>query len=158
MLLTFFLVVVVAPVVELGVFLEVASIIGIWPAVLLQLALSGLGVWVVKRAGTAALRRSRATLSRGEIPTAEVGDGLLHLFAGVLLVVPGFVTAALGLLLLVPPVRSFVRARFVKRWMVGRRVPPFLRTRRVIDVEWIGDVTPRPTRPVASLDPGPTGE
>lgn len=156
MLLTFFLVFVVTPVVELGVFLEVASIIGVWPAVALQLALSAFGVWVVKRAGTTALRRTRATFARGDVPTAEVGDGLLHLFAGVLLVVPGFLTAALGLLLLVAPVRSFVRGRFVKRWTAGRSVPGFLRTRRVIDVEWVGDVTPRPARPVASLEPGPT--
>lgn len=156
--MTLFLVFIVAPVVELGVFLWVASLIGIWPAVALQLALSLLGVWVLKRAGTAAFRRTRATMSRGEVPTAEVGDGLLHLLAGVLLLVPGFVTAAIGLLLLVPPVRAFIRRRFVKQWMVGRRVPGFLRTRSVIDVEWVGDVTPRsgPGSSRAPIEIGPT--
>lgn len=155
MLVTFFVVFVVAPVVELGVFLEVASIIGVWPAVLLQLALCALGVWVVKRAGAVALRRTRAMWGRGEIPTAEVGDGLLMFLAGVLLVVPGFVTAALGLMLLVPPVRAFVRRRVVRRWMEGRRVPSFVRSRRVVDVQWVGDVTPPHRSGPEPLELGP---
>jgi UPF0716 family protein affecting phage T7 exclusion len=60
--------------------------------------------------------------------------------------VPGFVTDAFGLLLLVPPVRAFVRNRLIARWRKralagtgGRGV--------VVDVEYLGDVTPRPPRP-----------
>ena len=43
--------------------------------VLAQLVLSALGLWVLKRAGTTAVRRARATVARGEIPSAEFGDG-----------------------------------------------------------------------------------
>lgn len=143
MLVALFLVFVVAPLVELVVFLQVADLIGVWPAMFAVLAFSGLGVWVVKRAGVNGVRRARAAFGRGEVPTVEVADGLLTVFAGVLLVVPGFVTDLLALLLLVPVVRSLVRRRFVRDWMVGRRVPAFVRSRSVVDVEWIGDVTPR---------------
>ena len=143
MVLTLFVVFVVAPVIELGVFLEVASLIGVWPAVLLVLAFSALGVVVVRRAGARAWRRTRDAWSRGQIPSAEMGDGFLLGLAGLLLILPGFLTDVLGLLLLVPPIRAFVRRRFVKRWMEGRSVPTFLRSRSVVDVQWIGDVTPR---------------
>lgn len=155
MLVALFLVFVVAPVVELAVFLQVAQWIGVWPAVLAVLVLSVLGVWVVKRAGVAGVRRTRATLQRGEIPTVEVADGLLVVFAGVLLIVPGFITDVVALLLLVPAVRSLVRRRFVRDWMVGRRVPTFVRDRSVVDVAWIGDVTPptRDGRPPIELGP-----
>ena len=153
MVLALFVLFVIAPVIELGVFLQVAGIVGIWPAVLAQLVLSALGLWVLKRAGTTAVRRARATVARGEIPSAEFGDGALHLLAGVLLVLPGFVTGLLGLLLLAPPVRNVVRRRFVRQWMVGRRIPDFVRSRSVVDVEWVGDVTPRgaPSTPPRSI-------
>ena len=132
MVLALFVLFVIAPVIELGVFLQVAGIIGIWPAVLAQLVLSALGLWVLKRAGTTAVRRARA---------------------GVLLVLPGFVTGLLGLRLLAPPVRNVVRRRFVRQWMVGRRIPDFVRSRSVVDVEWVGDVTPRgaPSTPPRSI-------
>jgi len=76
-LVMLFLVFVVAPVVELAVFLQVADIIGVWPAVLAVLALSLFGGWVFKRAGIAAMRRTRAAFAAGEVPTVEVVDGLL---------------------------------------------------------------------------------
>lgn len=155
MAVALFVVFVVAPVVELAVFLQVAQWVGVWPAVFAVLALSVFGVWVVKRAGVAGVRRTRAAFQRGEIPTVEVADGLLVMFAGVLLVVPGFVTDVVALVLLVPVVRSLVRRRFVRDWMVGWRVPSFGRGRSVVDVEWIGDVTPptREARPPIELGP-----
>lgn len=150
-----FVVFIVAPVVELAVFLQVAQWVGVWPAVFAVLAFSVFGVWVVKRAGVAGVRRTRTALQRGEIPTVEVADGLLVVFAGVLLIVPGFITDVVALLLLVPVVRSLVRRRFVRDWMVGRRVPTFGRAGTTVDVEWIGDVTPptRDGRPPIELGP-----
>jgi len=152
-LVMLFLVFVVAPVVELAVFLQVADIIGVWPAVLAVLALSLFGVWVFKRAGIAAMRRTRAAFAAGEVPTVEVVDGLLTMFAGLLLIAPGFVSDIVALVLLVPVMRTIVRKRIVRDWMVGRRVPGFVRSRSVVDVQWVGDVTPRPGRPPIELGP-----
>ena len=64
MLVALFLVFVVAPLVELVVFLQVADLIGVWPALFAVLAFSGLGVWVVKRAGVNGVRRARAAHPR----------------------------------------------------------------------------------------------
>lgn len=146
-----FLLFVVVPLVELYVLVLVAGAIGWLPALALMLAVSFLGVWLVKREGLGVLRRTQDTLARGEMPANEVIDGGLLVVAGVLCVLPGFVTAAMGLLLILPPVRAFVRNRLIHRWtrgagLAGGRMP-FMRA-RVVDVEYIGDVTP---------DRGPSG-
>jgi UPF0716 protein FxsA len=144
---------VVVPLVELYVLVSVAGVIGVLPAITALLAVSVLGVWLVKREGIGVLRRMQATAGRGEMPTDEMVDGGLLVVAGALCIVPGFVTAALGLLLLVPPLRRIVGHRLVHRWSLGRG--PFFGT-AVIDVEYVGDVTrpPGPSAPPTELGSG----
>ena len=144
---------VVVPLVELYVLVSVAGVIGVLPAIAALLAVSVLGVWLVKREGIGVLRRMQATAGRGEIPTNEMVDGGLLVVAGALCIVPGFVTAALGLLLLVPPLRRVVGNRLIRRWSLGRG--PFFGA-AVVDVEYVGDVTPPrgPSAPPIELGPG----
>jgi UPF0716 protein FxsA len=141
-----FLLFVVVPLVELYALVTVAGVIGLLPALALLLAISFLGVWLVKREGLGVLRRMQDTLGRGELPANEMVDGGLLVVAGVMCLVPGFVTDAMGLVLIVPPVRTFVRNRLIQRWTRGAGVAggrvPFVRA-RVVDVEYVGDVTPR---------------
>ena len=153
-----FLLFVVVPVVELVAFVAVADLIGLLPAAAVLVAVSFLGLWLVKREGVGVLRRMQDTVGRGEVPTDHVVDGGLLVLAGALCLVPGFVTDTLGLLLLVPPVRRFARARLIRRWSAdgslgSRRVVQG----RVIRVEHVGDVTPRGPRssaPPTELGPG----
>ena len=63
-----FLLFVVVPLVELYVLVTVAGVIGLLPALALLLAVSFLGVWLVKREGLGVLRRMQGTLGRGEMP------------------------------------------------------------------------------------------
>ena len=72
--------------------------------------------WIVKRQGTGTLRRIRTELNAGRVPGAHLVDGGLLLLAGFLLLLPGFITSAFGLLLLLPPVRAFVRGRLGRRF------------------------------------------
>jgi UPF0716 protein FxsA len=105
---------IVVGVVEITVMIQVGQWIGFLNTVGLLLVVSLAGVWLVKRQGLGVMARIREQRSAGRLPAAELFDGALILVAGVLLVIPGFVTDALGLLLLVPPVRAVVR-RFVSR-------------------------------------------
>jgi UPF0716 protein FxsA len=105
---------IVVGVVEISVFVQVGQWIGFLNTVGLLLVVSLLGVWLVKRQGLGVMARIREQRSAGRIPTTEAFDGALILVAGVLLVIPGFVTDAFGLLLLFPPIRAVVR-RFVSR-------------------------------------------
>jgi UPF0716 protein FxsA len=105
---------IVVGVVEITVIIQVGQLIGFLNTVGLLLLVSLVGAWLVKRQGLGVVARIREQRSAGRLPATEVFDGTLILVAGVLLVIPGFVTDALGLLLLIPPIRAVAR-RFVSR-------------------------------------------
>lgn len=101
LLLAFLLV----PIVEIALFVQVGDLIGLWPTLALVVLGAVAGVALMRREGFAVLGRTQAALARGELPVGEVLDGACALVGGVLLVVPGFLTDALGILLLIPAVR-----------------------------------------------------
>lgn len=109
----------VVPFLELYVLIQVGRVVGALPTVGLLLLVSVAGAWLVKREGLGVLRRAQAQLREGRVPTTELVDGVLILFAGALLVTPGFVTDAAGILLLLPPVRlalrTYTRRRLARR-------------------------------------------
>jgi UPF0716 protein FxsA len=97
------------PVLELVVAIEVGRWAGALP-VLGALLLIGLaGAMLVRRQGAAAWRSLNRSLQAGEAPSRELADATVLVLAGVLLIVPGFITDVLALLLLFPPTRPFAR-------------------------------------------------
>lgn len=141
---------IVVPLVELAIIIQVGELLGAAPTILLLLAVSLAGAWLVRREGTRAWIRFRTALTQGRVPTDEVLEGALVLFGGALLLTPGFATDAVGLSLMVPPVRALVattlKRRLGTRFTVatfpgadGPGRPPTARTPRddVIDVEVI---------------------
>jgi UPF0716 protein FxsA len=109
------LLLVLVPVVEIAVFFQVASMIGVLDALGVLLVFSIGGLLLVRHEGMGTMAKMRAELNEGRVPTAQLADGFWLLVAGLLLLVPGFVTDIAGLLLLLPPVRWLA-----KRWS-GRR-------------------------------------
>jgi UPF0716 protein FxsA len=91
----------------------------LWTIVLL-VGMSVLGAALVKREGLAVLRRAQERIQYGEVPGEQLLDGVLILFAGALLLTPGFLTDAMGVLLLLPPVRFGLRRAARRR--LQRRV------------------------------------
>ena len=110
---------VVVPFAELFVILQVSHHLGLVPTLALLLAVSFVGAWLVKREGFGVLRRAKARMDMGQVPGRELIDGVLILFAGALLLTPGFLTDLVGILLLLPPVRAGVRA-VALRLLAGR--------------------------------------
>ena len=109
MLATLVFLFVVMPLAELYVIVQVSHVFGVLTTLLILLLVSVAGAWMVKREGLGVLRRAQARVDDGEVPGREIVDGLLILLAGALLLVPGFITDAIGLLLLLPPVRAGMR-------------------------------------------------
>lgn len=109
----------VVPIIELYLFVEVSAAIGFGYALLWIVGVSVIGAWLVKREGLSALRRANHKVSGGELPTDELITGILILFAGALMLTPGFLTDAFGLLLLFPPTRALVRNRLRSRFTAG---------------------------------------
>ncbi|MGC2854696.1 FxsA family protein [Novispirillum sp. DQ9] len=108
------------PLLEIAVFIQVGGVIGPWPTIALVLLTAVAGTMLLRSQGLATLRRAQASLDRGEMPLREVADGMCLLFAGVLLLVPGFVTDILGLLLFLPPVRNGLLGRLSQAVKTGK--------------------------------------
>lgn len=116
-LLAFLLIIV--PLLELAVIIEVGSAIGVLPTLLLLMAFSFGGAWLVRREGQSAWHRFTDTISTGKVPAGETADGALVILAGAMLLTPGFITDAFGILLLLPPVRSAIKAFGAARLVGG---------------------------------------
>jgi len=105
----FLLFVVVWIAAELFVAIEVANVIGVLATVLLLVLSWPLGTWLLRSQGRAAWQRLGGAVSAGRSPGHEVLDGALVVLGGVLLIIPGFISDALGLLALFPPTRALMR-------------------------------------------------
>jgi UPF0716 protein FxsA len=113
------LIFIVVPFIELFVLLQVGQAIGVVETIGLLIVVSVVGAWLVKREGIGVYRRAQVTMAEGRVPAAELLDGVLILFAGALLLTPGFLTDVLGVSLLVPPVRAGVR-QGLRRYLARR--------------------------------------
>jgi UPF0716 protein FxsA len=135
---------VIVPLLELWVLVQVAHAIGVLPALLGLALVSVVGATLVKRQGLGLLRRIRTELDQHHLPTEHLADGGLLLGAGVLLTVPGFVTDAVGLVLLVPPVRRAVAGLLRRRWSRKGRVVTATYTGAIIDTDTAPGDRPSP--------------
>lgn len=100
---------VVLPVIEIWLITQVAGQLG-WPlAIALVIGVSVAGAWLVRREGLGVIRRVQASLQSARMPTNELADGAMIFFASALMLTPGFLTDALGLALLIPPIRALLR-------------------------------------------------
>ncbi len=114
----------IVPVIEIGLFYVVGQWIGVWPTVVLVVFTTVLGTRIVFRQGRDTWLALNAQIASGESPSASLVDGAMILAAGVLLLIPGFFTDAIGFALLIPVIRSTLRGWFVNRkasrWVVVR--------------------------------------
>jgi len=111
-------------VLELALLVFVARELGLLVTVLLVLATTVLGGWLLRREGVRAWRALRAAASAGRPVGAQVSDGVVGLVSALLLVVPGFLTDLLGLALRVPVARRIAGAGV--RGLAERRFSPAL--------------------------------
>ena len=111
----FFLIFVALPRAEIYALIKVGSWLGVFPTIALLLLVSAVGAVLVKREGMRVLRRMQEQVVAGNMPSNEILDGVCLLLAGLLLVVPGFVTDVVGLLLLLPPFRLLLRSGLRRR-------------------------------------------
>lgn len=107
-LLLFF---VVIPLIEIALFIQVGGLIGLWPTLGLVLLSAVVGVMLMRSQGAQAWVEVQRSVSELRDPGRPLAHGALILIAGLLLVMPGFFSDALGLLLLIPPVREAVMNR-----------------------------------------------
>ena len=106
MTLWFFVLILALPIVEIALFIVVGGEIGLWPTLGLVILAAVAGVALMRRQGLRTRERLAASLEAGGGPGEPLAHGALIFVAGLLLLIPGFFTDAVGLLLLLPPVRA----------------------------------------------------
>jgi len=117
----FVLVLIGVPILELFAFIEVGRTIGWLPALVLLIGTSLLGVQALRIEGRSAIARVSVAMSERRAPARAAIDGALGFLGAVLLVIPGFLTDAIGALLLFPATRAFMR-RWISRRYAARVV------------------------------------
>jgi UPF0716 protein FxsA len=97
------------PLIEIWVLIQVGQVIGPGWTILLLVADSLLGTWLIRREGGKAWRALTTALETGRMPARELADGALILIGGTLMLAPGFITDAFGILLILPLTRPVAR-------------------------------------------------
>lgn len=109
------LIFILVPVTEIWLLITVGGEIGAFPTIGLIILTAVVGVMMIRLQGLSTLMRAHQRLHMGEMPAREMIEGLLLALAGVLLLVPGFATDAVGFVCLVPPVRRWLADRWLTR-------------------------------------------
>ncbi len=102
---------IVTPIIEIAVFIQVGGLIGLWPTLLTIVLTALIGAALLRQQGLATLARAQQEMAAQRVPVRELFHGICLLFGGALLLTPGFVTDAVGFLLLVPGVRETLGRR-----------------------------------------------
>lgn len=97
---------IIIPLIELAVILKVNSFIGLGWTLGLIILTAVVGVKLLRQQGISTLLRANQKMQQGQMPAQELAEGFLLALAGALLLTPGFVTDALGFILLVPASRK----------------------------------------------------
>jgi len=139
--LVFLLIFVGAPLVELYLLIEVGSEIGAIPTIALSVFTAVLGGALVRMQGFAVLFRAQSQMANKEVPALELMEGAMLLLVGLALLLPGFITDAVGFLLLIPPLRRWLVVRWLKargtlQPAPGAAVEPETRSERIIEGEY----------------------
>lgn len=107
------------PLCEIALFIAVGGSIGVLATIAVVVLTAVAGAILVRRQGLATLQRARADMEADRIPAGPIAEGLAILFAGALLLTPGFLTDAMGFALLIPALRSRLVAG-VGGWLARR--------------------------------------
>lgn len=119
----FLLAVLILPITEIFLLVEAGALLGVLPTLLLIVATGVLGVHLFRTQGLATWTRLQACMARGEAPTRELVEGPLVLLGGILLLTPGFLTDALGLICLWPATRRRMADYMLEKGWINIATP-----------------------------------
>ena len=102
------------PLVELFLLIKIRTIIGALPTVLIVVGTGVLGAYLARQQGFMVWSRIQREMEMGMFPAEDMLDGLLIFGAGVVLLTPGVITDVIGILILIPFTRLYIR-EWIKR-------------------------------------------
>ena len=104
------------PLVEIYLFIKVGSQIGAFNTVLLILVTAVVGIWYARYEGFNTLKSGMSQLVKNELPLYEIVSGAAIAFAALLLILPGFATDIIGVLLIFPVTRKIILSKYSKKY------------------------------------------
>ena len=119
--------IILLPLIEISVFIWVGGVIGVLPTVLLTVMTAVAGTMMLRQQGLSLVMRMQGELEAGRTPGNDLMHGAMIVVASLCLLIPGFVTDAIGLLLFIPPLRELL-ARFIVSRSNVTGVPSIHRT------------------------------
>ena len=110
------------PLIEIYLFIKVGSQIGALNTILLILSTAVVGIWYARYEGFNTLRSGMSQLVKNELPLYEIVSGAAIAFAALLLILPGFATDIIGILLVFPVTRKIILSRYSKKYSTQNKV------------------------------------
>lgn len=110
---------ILVPILEIWLFVLSGRYIGLLPTLAIVFIMSFVGAWLAKREGIGVWNKAQESMRSGRLPGEELLEGVCVLAGGLLLLTPGYLTDATGLILLIPSVRKKV-VRRLRRWLKER--------------------------------------
>lgn len=115
---SFFVLFTIVSLTEVFLFIQIGEILGVPLTILSVILTAAIGVSLLRIQGFETLRRMNQRAQQGEMPGQEMVEGVMLLISGALLLTPGFLTDAIGFLILTPPIRAAAAAWVVKQGLV----------------------------------------
>jgi UPF0716 protein FxsA len=136
-----FLIFLFVPLIEIYFLIQIGDVIGAGFTISIVVLTALIGAALVRFQGLTTLARAQREMRNARMPAMEVVEGALLLLAGALLLIPGFVSDALGFIILIPPLRQRLVQRFLKKRVMpveGQVYDGEARDadKRIIDIEY----------------------
>ena len=112
---TLLLLIISIPIIEIYLFIKIGNYIGAFNTISLILITAIIGVWYARYEGFNTLRSGMSQLMKNEMPIYEIISGAALAFAALLLILPGFATDFLGLLIIFPITRKLLFKKYAKK-------------------------------------------
>lgn len=106
------------PIIEIGLFIQVGGFLGLWTTIGLVLLTAVVGASLVRSQGLQTLMSVQNRLQQGEMPAQQIVEGVMLAVSGVLLLTPGFMTDAMGMLVLLPAPRAAIAKYLMSKMVV----------------------------------------
>lgn len=113
-----YFILIIVPILELTLLIQIGGIIGILPTLIFLVFSFIFGVALIRHAGLSTLVAMRQRLNQGILPAQELVNGAFLLVAGVLFLLPGFISDCVALLLILPGIRTLPRWAIITLWLM----------------------------------------
>ncbi len=107
------------PVAEISLLIKVGGSIGVFNTIFFVILTAVLGAYLVRQQGFATISKLQEETKAGRVPALQIAEGVAILFAGATLLTPGFITDAIGFVLLIPFTRQAIIALIVSKYSSG---------------------------------------